>query len=59
MDHLLFFRRLDSYEKMMRKEGVSISEFDVSPFKKATMSVYETVGLGDIKKRVRALMALP
>ena len=41
----------------MAKAGMSIDEIDVTPFKEATAGVYETLGYGDLKKQVDAVLA--
>lgn len=48
---------LDRYEDMMREEGVTIHEIDVTPFKEATQVVYDKLGYGDLKKKVDAVIA--
>ena len=41
----------------MAKEGLSIDEIDVTPFKKATADVYEKLGYTDLKKQVDDILA--
>ena len=41
----------------MEKAGMSIDEIDVTPFREATAGVYETLGYGDLKKQVDAVLA--
>ncbi|MCB8837946.1 C4-dicarboxylate TRAP transporter substrate-binding protein [Aurantimonas sp. VKM B-3413] len=41
----------------MEKEGLSIDEIDVTPFKEATAGVYEKLGYGDLKKQVDDILA--
>ncbi|MBO0903127.1 C4-dicarboxylate TRAP transporter substrate-binding protein [Jiella sonneratiae] len=41
----------------MKAAGMSIDEIDVTPFKEATAGVYETLGYGELKKQVDAVLS--
>ena len=48
---------ISTVDAEMTKAGMSIDEIDVTPFKEATAGVYETLGYGDLKKKVDAVLA--
>jgi tripartite ATP-independent transporter DctP family solute receptor len=50
-------KALASLEAEMKAKGVTISEIDTTPFKKATASVYDKLGYGALRDEMRALAA--
>jgi tripartite ATP-independent transporter DctP family solute receptor len=40
----------------LEAQGVTVSEIDVTPFREATASVYETLGYADLRKQVDAIV---
>ncbi len=40
----------------LKDQGVTISEIDVTPFREATASVYDTLGYGDLRKQVEEIL---
>jgi len=46
---------LAEIEKKMEAEGVTISEIDVTPFREATAPVYDKLGYGDLRDKLRAI----
>ncbi|MBZ8134736.1 C4-dicarboxylate TRAP transporter substrate-binding protein [Afifella sp. IM 167] len=48
---------LAEIEKKMEAEGVTISEIDVTPFREATAPVYDKLGYGDLRDKLRAIAA--
>lgn len=47
---------LAEYERLMKEEGVEIHEIDVTPFREATASVYDTLGYADLRKEVEEIL---
>ena len=41
-----------SYEKQMAEKGMTVVEVDVAPFRAATLSVYDKLGYGDLRKEI-------
>jgi tripartite ATP-independent transporter DctP family solute receptor len=48
---------LSKYEDLMKQAGVTISTVDVTPFREATAPVYEKLGYGDLRDKLRAMAA--
>ncbi|WP_428240257.1 C4-dicarboxylate TRAP transporter substrate-binding protein [Gynuella sp.] len=48
--------KLTDYENLMTKEGVTISEVDITPFVKATESVYQTLNLQKEREQVMQVL---
>ncbi len=40
----------------LKDQGVTIAEIDVTPFREATASVYDTLGYGELRKQVDAIL---
>jgi TRAP-type C4-dicarboxylate transport system substrate-binding protein len=47
-------KSLAKYEALMKEKGVEIHEIDVTPFKQATLAVYDKLGYADLRKQVSA-----
>ncbi|MGQ9368531.1 C4-dicarboxylate TRAP transporter substrate-binding protein [Azospirillum sp. ST 5-10] len=47
---------LADFEKQMTEKGMTINEIDVTPFREATKPVYDTLGYGDLRKQVDAIL---
>lgn len=45
---------LKGLEAQMREKGMTVTEIDVTPFRNATESVYDKLGLGELRKAVQA-----
>jgi tripartite ATP-independent transporter DctP family solute receptor len=51
---------LDSFasiEKELKDKGVQVREIDVTPFREATAKVYDDLGYGDLRDKLRAMAA--
>ncbi len=48
---------LAGFEAKMKKEGVKISDIDITPFKNATASVYKKLGYGNLRDEMQAIAA--
>jgi TRAP-type C4-dicarboxylate transport system substrate-binding protein len=48
---------LADYEAKMQAEGVTITEIDVTPFREATAPVYDKLGYGELRDKLRAIAA--
>lgn len=48
---------LADLEKKMTEKGVKISNIDVAPFRAATASVYDKLGYGDLRDKLRKIAA--
>ncbi len=48
---------LADLEKKMQEKGVTITEIDVTPFREATAPVYDTLGYGELRDKLRAIAA--
>nr|WP_321462089.1 C4-dicarboxylate TRAP transporter substrate-binding protein [uncultured Cohaesibacter sp.] len=51
---------LDSFasiEKELKEKGVEVREIDITPFKEATAKVYDDLGYGDLRDKLRAMAA--
>ena len=51
---------LDSFasiEKELKDKGVEVREIDITPFKEATAKVYDDLGYGDLRDKLRAMAA--
>nr|WP_321526906.1 C4-dicarboxylate TRAP transporter substrate-binding protein [uncultured Cohaesibacter sp.] len=51
---------LDSFasiEKELKDKGVEVREIDVTPFREATAKVYDDLGYGDLRDKLRAMAA--
>ncbi|WP_319483360.1 C4-dicarboxylate TRAP transporter substrate-binding protein [uncultured Cohaesibacter sp.] len=51
---------LDSFasiEKELKDKGVMVREIDVTPFREATAKVYDDLGYGDLRDKLRAMAA--
>jgi len=48
---------LADYEKKMQDKGVTITEIDVTPFREATAPVYDKLGYGELRDKLRAIAA--
>ena len=47
---------LADYEKKLREKGVAVVDIDKTPFKKATASVYATLGYTDLRTEVNKVL---
>ncbi|WP_029008319.1 C4-dicarboxylate TRAP transporter substrate-binding protein [Azospirillum halopraeferens] len=47
---------LADFEKQMTEKGMTIAEIDVTPFREATLPVYDKLGFGDLHKQVDAIL---
>ena len=48
---------LSTDEQAMAAKGVTVSEIDVTPFREATAPVYDKLGYGDLRDKLRAIAA--
>jgi TRAP-type C4-dicarboxylate transport system substrate-binding protein len=48
---------LADFEAKMQAEGVTITEIDVTPFRDATAPVYDLLGYGELRDKLRAIAA--
>ncbi|MXN66321.1 C4-dicarboxylate ABC transporter [Stappia sp. GBMRC 2046] len=48
---------LAGIESALVEKGISVREVDVTPFKEATATVYDDLGYGDLRDKLRALAA--
>ena len=48
---------LAGIESSLIEKGISVREVDVTPFKEATATVYDDLGYGDLRDKLRALAA--
>lgn len=48
---------LAGIEKQLMAKGVTITEIDTTPYKKATAPVYDQLGYGDLRDKLRAIAA--
>jgi TRAP-type C4-dicarboxylate transport system substrate-binding protein len=47
---------LADYEKKMREKGVTVAEIDKTPFRKATVGVYDKLGYTELRKDVDRIL---
>nr|WP_319515423.1 C4-dicarboxylate TRAP transporter substrate-binding protein [uncultured Cohaesibacter sp.] len=50
-------KSFEGIEKELKEKGVEVREVDVTPFKEATAKVYDDLGYGDLRDKLRAMAA--
>jgi TRAP-type C4-dicarboxylate transport system substrate-binding protein len=47
---------IDGFEKKMKEAGVSVDAIDVTPFRQATLVVYDKLNYADLRREVEAVL---